>query len=77
MSTANAPPAVTWTIKRQTATTAQPVRISNCAYGTSARFQDSDWLILQNMMESIEHLESEAIGKLLDACHASDGQTLQ
>jgi hypothetical protein len=57
MSTANAPPAITQTIKMQTATTAQPAQTSNYASEPSARFQDSDWLILQNLMASIEHLE--------------------
>jgi hypothetical protein len=55
MSTANAPPAITQTIEMQTATTAQPAQTSNYAYDTSGQFQDSDWLVLQNVMASIEH----------------------
>ena len=66
----------------QKATTAQPAQTYNYAYDMSARLQDSDWLILQNAMASIEHHRSntrntEAIRKLLDTCHTSDGQILQ
>jgi hypothetical protein len=67
----------------QSATTTQPARISNYNH-ESERFQDSDWPILQNVMASINASgkaynawSPEAIGRLLDAYHSPDGQTLE